>query len=44
MVNLIPKPQKAKELNEKIYFSTKTVLAGEFLETINLFSHLIPAY
>lgn len=42
MVNLIPKPQKAKELNEKIYFSTKTALAGEFLETINLFSHLIP--
>ena len=42
MINLIPKPQKAKELGVKINFSTKTTLCGEFLETINLFSHLIP--
>lgn len=43
MINLIPKPQKAVELSEKVYFSTKTTLCGEFLETVNLFSHLIPA-
>lgn len=42
MINLIPKPLKAKELEEKIHFSTKTELHGEFLETINLFSSLIP--
>jgi len=42
MINLIPKPQKAVELNKKIYFSTNTQLYGEFLDTINLFSHLIP--
>ena len=42
MVNLIPKPQKAKELGIKINFSTQTTFCGEFLETINLFSHLIP--
>ena len=42
MINLIPKPQKATELNEKIYFSTNTQITGEFTETVNLFSHLIP--
>ncbi len=42
MINLIPKPQKAVELDQKIYFSTKTKLCGEFLDTVNLFSHLIP--
>lgn len=42
MINLIPKPLKVTELVTKICFSDKTVLCGEFLETINLFSHLIP--
>ena len=42
MINLIPKPQKAKEIKEKVCFSTKTKLCGEFLKTIELFGHLIP--
>ncbi|MBQ8740341.1 MAG: beta-N-acetylhexosaminidase [Clostridia bacterium] len=43
MINIIPKPQKATELKEKIFFSTKTALCGEFLETVKLFEGLIPA-
>ena len=42
MINLIPKPQKAKELGSKINFSTKTILCGELLDTVNLYLHLIP--
>ena len=42
MINLIPKPQKAKETGENIYFSTKTKICGEFLETVELFYYLIP--
>ena len=42
MINLIPKPQKAVELQEKNCFSTKTKLVGDFLDTVSLFSHLIP--
>jgi len=43
MINLIPKPKKSKELNQKIFFSTRTEICGEFLETIELFKHLVPA-
>ena len=42
MINLIPKPQKTVELKEKFYFSTKTKLIGDFLDTVGLFSHLVP--
>lgn len=42
MINIIPKPLKATELNKRVCFSTKTALCGEFLETVNLFLHLLP--
>ncbi len=42
MINIIPKPQKAKNLKKEICFSTNTTLCGEFLETVKLFEHLIP--
>ena len=43
MINLIPRPQKFKETGEKISFSTKTKIQGEFLETVELFSYMIPS-
>lgn len=42
MVNIIPKPAKAQELNEKIWFSKKTEFCGEFAQTAKTFEHLIP--
>ena len=42
MINLIPKPLKAIELKEKVYFSKKTAICGEFLDTISLFDYMIP--
>lgn len=42
MANIIPKPCKVKETGEKAYFSTKTVIYGEFAQVVEPFSHLIP--
>lgn len=42
MANIIPKPLKVVEREEKVYFSEKTVICGDFTDTIKLFSHLIP--
>lgn len=42
MANIIPRPRKAKNLDEKIWFSKKTVISGEFLGVASLFENLIP--
>ena len=42
MANIIPRPIKTKELEEKVWFSKKTVISGEFSEVAELFEHLIP--
>lgn len=42
MSNIIPRPIKAKELGEKVWFSKKTVISGEFCDVANLFEALIP--
>ena len=42
MANIIPRPAKSKETNEKIWFSKKTVISGEFSAVAKLFENLIP--
>lgn len=42
MFNIIPRPEKLKETSEKIWFSDKTVISGEFSEEVSLFKNLIP--
>ena len=42
MSNIIPRPAFAKELEEKVYFSKKTKVSGEFSEVATLFENLIP--
>ena len=42
MVNIIPRPLKLKETQEKIWFSKKTVISGEFSDCAKLFESLIP--
>lgn len=42
MVNIIPRPAKAKPLAQKIWFSEKTVISGEFSEVTEPFKRLIP--
>ena len=43
MINLIPKPLVAKEIGDKICFSTNTKLCGVFLDTIELFYDFMPS-
>lgn len=42
MINIIPRPMHSKEIGEKIFFSKKTVISGEFCEVAELFESLIP--
>ena len=42
MPNIIPRPIKAQEFEEKIWFSKKTVISGEFADVTNLFEKLVP--
>ena len=42
MINLIPRPLRVTELKEKKYFSTSTVVCGDFCDTVKLFEYLIP--
>jgi len=42
MANIIPRPAFSKQTDEKIYFSKKTVISGEFCEVATLFENLIP--
>lgn len=42
MANVIPRPLKMKELSQKVSFSKKTVISGEFSECTRLFERLIP--
>ncbi len=42
MANIIPRPAFSKETDEKIYFSKKTVITGEFASVTTLFKNLIP--
>ncbi len=42
MANIIPRPIFSKETGEKIWFSNKTTVLGEFSEVSALFNNLIP--
>ncbi|MBQ8267282.1 MAG: beta-N-acetylhexosaminidase [Clostridia bacterium] len=42
MANIIPRPMMSKNLDEKIWFSKKTVISGEFSAVAELFENLIP--
>ncbi len=42
MANIIPRPAFCKDLGEKIWFSKKTVVSGEFSQVASLFENLIP--
>ena len=42
MANIIPRPAKLKQTEEKVFFSEKTVISGEFSAVADLFRHLIP--
>ncbi len=42
MANIIPRPAFSKDTDEKIWFSKKTVISGEFSEISKLFENLIP--
>ena len=42
MANIIPRPSFSKETDEKIWFSKKTVISGEFSEVTLPFENLIP--
>ena len=42
MANIIPRPVKSKKTDDKIWFSKKTVISGEFSEVTTLFENLIP--
>ena len=42
MANIIPRPMKTQELEEKIWFSKKTVISGEFADVTTLFERLVP--
>ncbi len=42
MANIIPRPSFSKDLDQKIWFSKKTNILGEFSEVTELFKNLIP--
>ena len=42
MANIIPRPIKAKELDETVCFSKKTVISGEFSSVATIFESLVP--
>lgn len=42
MLNIIPRPAKIKENGNTVWFSEKTVILGEFSETLSAFKNLIP--
>ncbi|MEE1053999.1 MAG: beta-N-acetylhexosaminidase [Acutalibacteraceae bacterium] len=42
MADIIPRPARAKQTDEKIWFSENTVFNGEFAEVAELFKNLIP--
>ncbi len=42
MANIIPRPVFSKNSDEKIWFSKKTIISGEFSEVATLFKKLIP--
>lgn len=42
MANIIPRPMMSKDLDEKIWFSQKTVISGEFSAVADVFKNLIP--
>ncbi len=42
MLNIIPRPAKAKETGNKIWFSDKTVISGEFSYVAEIFKNSIP--